>query len=78
VPQPSRDLPERVRNLRAVAAEHVAGEIEGGFGAIVCDRCGHVEHLTEAEATGVLGDRFNQWGDGPEGDLCPRCFADDP
>lgn len=73
------DLGRRVRNLRALAGEHMPGQVDEAFGALVCDRCGHVEELTEQEAnSGVLGDRFNQWGHGPEGDLCPACAVSLP
>lgn len=73
------DLGRRVRNLRALAGEHMPGRVDEAFGRLVCDRCGRVEELTEHEAnTGVLGNRFNQWGHGPEGDLCASCAAAPP
>lgn len=68
-----------MRNLRAICGEHMPGRIDEAFGRLVCDRCGRVEELAEQEAnTGVLGERFNGWGHGPEGDLCPDCASADP
>lgn len=61
---------ERVRNLRAVAMEHLPGEVIDGFGALVCDGCGKTVQFNPA--AGEVPDATGWW-EGPEGDLCPEC-----
>lgn len=70
------DVNERVRNLRAVATEHLPGGgpvlAEGAW--LICDRCGIRINLNgPAISSGAMDPRLDQWGNGPEGDLCPEC-----
>lgn len=72
------DLGERLRNLRAIALEHLpgGGPALASFGWIACDRCGLRLNLGgHAVTTGGMDPKLEEWGTGPEGDLCPSCMA---
>lgn len=69
-----RPLEERILDTRALAAEHLAGPILEEFAWMICDRCGlRVRVSSDPNRAPVVG--MDEWGKGPEGDLCPTCAA---
>lgn len=79
-----RSLEERVRNLRALAEEHLPQSTDGMeeirearevFARLICDRCGLTVRLSADPDRMPLDEATKGWGTGPEGDLCPSCAA---
>lgn len=77
-----RELEERVRNLRAVAEEHAPQAPDGMeeirdlrevFAWLICDRCGLRVRLSAHPERMPIDPATEEWGHGPEGDLCPSC-----
>lgn len=68
-----RDLERRVLDTRARAMEHVTEPVDDEFAAMICDRCGLTVRITSDPRRAPMHESMNQWGHGPEGDLCPTC-----
>lgn len=67
-----RQLEERILDVRAVAAEQLEGPILEECAWMICDRCGiRVRVSSDPNRAPVVG--MDEWGKGPEGDLCPTC-----
>lgn len=67
-----QELERRVLDLRAVCAEQMEGPVLETFGWLVCDGCGlRVRISSDLDRPQVH--RLQEWGKGPEGDLCPTC-----
>jgi rubredoxin len=80
----NRELEERVRNLRAIAEEHLPQstdereeirEMREVFARLICDRCGLVVRISAHPERMPIDPSIEEWGHGPEGDLCPSCAA---
>jgi hypothetical protein len=67
-----QELERRVLDMRAVASEQLEGPVLETFGWLICDGCGmRVRISSDPDRPQVH--RLREWGEGPEGDLCPTC-----
>lgn len=66
-----QELERRVLDMRAVAAEQLAGEVKETFGWLICDGCGMRVRISSDPNRPVP--RLSEWSEAPEGDFCPAC-----
>lgn len=71
----NQELERRVLDLRAVAAEQLSGEVREVFGWLICDGCGMRVRIS-SDPNRPQVHRLQEWGEGPEGDLCPTCVEE--